>query len=123
MNGFSIEAWRGGRYLSLADLLSVLGPQVRPLKWRLRTSEVAPSPGAPLVESLGADQLVDTQDILKLFPPSVQIVDGEICGHGASGELVLRIRAVDSTWWDIETDDSQLLRAIAEAFPDAIKLP
>ncbi len=120
MNRLSLKAWRGNTYLSLAELLLVIGNRILGLKWKLQIREIAPGPGASALESARPEQLIDTLELLHLVSPCIQLIDGEISGYDTDGNLVLRLRAVDSTWWDIETDNTQILGTIKETFSDAI---
>ena len=123
MNKISLKAWRGNTYLSLAELLLTLNDRISNLKWKMKINEIGPGPGALALESLLPNQLVSTLELIHLVSPSIQIIDGIIEGWDSNGLLFVRLRAVDSTWWDIETEDSQILRIITEKFEDALNMP
>ena len=119
----SVRAWRCGGYLSLAQLLSMLTYRVRGLEWAVQLNEVAPEPGSAALESLKPDHLLTVDELLSIASPNVQIIDGLIEGRNRDGRTVIRIRAVDSTWWDIEADDSSMIKELSDRFPDALPVP
>lgn len=51
MRGFSINAWRRGTYVPLAELLLAMGLAVLHLNWKLSPKELSPEPGS---QALGA---------------------------------------------------------------------
>jgi hypothetical protein len=122
MNGISLKAWHNATYVSLAELLIVIGRFVLRLRWKLHLQEVSPGPGSVVLESLWPNRELDTFELLHVVTPSVQIIDGEILGYDSQGKLALTLRAVDSSSWDIETDNQQILRLILEMYPDAVSL-
>jgi hypothetical protein len=68
--------------------------------------------------------LISGELLIDLARQGVQIIDGEpIAYRGGEEVRWLVIRAVDSTWWDVETDDEEVLTRIQAAFPAAMKLP
>ncbi|MEZ4312249.1 MAG: hypothetical protein R3F14_29825 [Polyangiaceae bacterium] len=82
-------------------------------------------PRAEELESTHADKRLSTLELLHLVTPDVQIIDGEIVGYSATDEEVpvILFRAVDSTSWDVESDDSDVLALIRTTYPDARDIP
>jgi len=80
--------------------------------------EVAPGPGVEALEALDPSVSLDTLELLHLITPRVQIIDGVIESYDEKEGLILLIRAVDSTSWDIETEDIELLEALQRVYPD-----
>jgi hypothetical protein len=123
MNGLSLKAQRGDAYLSLAELLFVLGRPLLKLHWKARIGEAAgPEATTARLESVSADEWLGIFDLLHLLTPDVRIVAGEVTGYDAQGERILNVRAVDGSWWDVETDDPDILQTLSELYPDAMKL-
>jgi len=123
MSGISLKAQRGDAYLSLAELLFVLGRPLLKLHWKARVSKVAgPEEVAARLTSVAEEDWLGTFDLLHLVTPDVRIVDGEVTGYDAQGERILNVRAVDSSWWDVETDDPEILQTLSEVYPDGMKL-
>ena len=123
MSGISLKAQRGDAYLSLAELLFVLGRPLLKLHWKTRVSKVAgPEEVAARLTSVAEEDWLGTFDLLHLVTPDVRIVDGEVTGYDAQGERILNVRAVDSSWWDVETDDPEILQTLSEVYPDGMKL-
>ena len=121
MKGLTISAWRDGQYVSLAELLLVLGRLVLKLEWRVRLVEVAPGPWAAQLEDLSPEDTLNTFQLLHRATPDVQIIDGEIVGFEAQNALipVLLFRAVDSTSWDIEVEKEEVIAMLRVAYPEA----
>jgi hypothetical protein len=123
MTGISLKAHRGGTYLSLAELLFVLGRPLLGLHWKARVSEASgPEAVTARLTSVAEEEWLGLFDLLPLVTPDVRIAAGEVTGYDANGERILTVRAVDSSWWDIETEDPDLLETLSEVYPDAMKL-
>ncbi len=123
MNGLYFKAWNGTHYISLAEILRAIEDGVRDLTWSWRIKEVALGDSISNLESLHPNGPVKTHELLHAVSPCPQIIDGEIDGLDADGRPALRVRAVDSTWWDVETDAPDILVRILEMFPDAAPIP
>ncbi|MFY0573458.1 hypothetical protein ACN28S_03015 [Cystobacter fuscus] len=120
-----MNAWREGHYLNLDELLRVLEQFVMGFTWKLHPGEIAPGPSAERIESVDPEELMNTLDLLRLITPDVQIIDGEILGYAHPGQELpaVVLRAVDSTSWDIESEDEEVLSVIRKVFPDAMDIP
>jgi hypothetical protein len=125
MNGVTMKAWHDRHYVNLDELLRVVEPFIVGFTWKSRIEEVAPGPSAQRLEQLDPEQRLPTVELLRLFSPDAQVIDGEFLGYSAieqkSSTLVLR--AVDSTWWDIESENEELLALIRRTYPDARPIP
>jgi hypothetical protein len=110
------------QYRGVTQLLSALGPIAKELTWRLDLTEVAPGPTAAALESLRQDQWLTTQELDRLAGGDAQIIDGAIFGHRMANDdrVVVVITAVDSTSWDVESTDEQVIQLIRAEYPDAI---
>jgi hypothetical protein len=123
MSGISLKAKRGDAYLSLAELLFVLGRPLLKLHWKARIGKAAgPEETTARLESISEEEWLGTFELLHLVTPDIQIVNGEVTGYDVNGERILNVRAVDSSWWDVETEDPEILQTLSEVYPDAMKL-
>ncbi|WP_459804352.1 hypothetical protein [Herbidospora sp. RD11066] len=68
--------------------------------------------------------LIRTEQLVAMFGDDAQLIDGELTAHDADGSAVdLTIRALDSTWWDVETTMQEVLDEVSRLYPDAEALP
>ncbi|MFG3437827.1 hypothetical protein ACGF0J_11365 [Nonomuraea sp. NPDC047897] len=119
----SFKAWRGGRYVGLAEVLTSLGTLIDGHRWRL-TIDWLVSPELEAITEATADSLVTTGRLIELFSVECQLIDGELVGHGDSPSAPeVKIRAFDSGHWDVQTDSPELLEKIIMLYPDAQELP
>lgn len=118
----SIHAWRASHYVSLAELLLLVEQFVPEKQWFVQIQEIAPEPGAELFESCDPRHPLVMEDLLRLSAPNIQIIDGEIIAVDGDGNSCLLLRSVDSTSWDIETDNMEIIAKIKERFSDAIEI-
>lgn len=115
----SIPAWEEDRYLSLTELLILFGRYFIKLKWYVRVEEAAPEPGAEKLESLDPLAPIDIFELLHLVSPTIQIIDGTITAKETEdAEPKLVLRAVDSSSWDIETNNIEVLSLARSRFPE-----
>lgn len=121
MRGLTFPAWIGEHYVSLAELLLTLGRSILSCSWEARVDEIAPHPRANRIEAIVPSQRIGTMELLHLVTPDVQVIDGELrCLRDAGDhEPWISIRAVDSTSWDVESSNEEILEIIRNAFPAA----
>ncbi|MER5624837.1 hypothetical protein ABT061_27770 [Streptosporangium sp. NPDC002544] len=119
----SFVAWRGGRYVGLAEVLASLGALIESHRWQLIIDWLV-SPETEAIVEATANSLVTTSHLIDLFSGDCQLIDGELVGYGDSPSAPeVRIRAFDSGHWDVRTDSSELLEKIIMLYPDAHELP
>jgi predicted secreted protein len=120
MKKLSIPAWRGEHYVSLGELLQLLREVVSEYSWHLNVDEASPGPRQIDLHALRADTWLKTTDLLNLVSPDAQIIDGEAVGFSQPTDTVptIVLRAVDSTSWDLESDDPSVIARVSAAFPD-----
>ncbi|EPX56033.1 hypothetical protein D187_007375 [Cystobacter fuscus DSM 2262] len=125
MRGVTLKAWRAEHYVGLAELLRLLEPRVADFTWEPRLGEVAPGPGAERLEALGPEQRLTTFEARHLLTLDMQLIDGVLLGYAHSDQTspTVVLRAVDSTSWDIESDDEEILALVRRAWPDASDIP
>lgn len=119
----SICAWRGDHYVSLHELLDLIGHFFAECRWSVQVNEVAPEPGAELLEDCDSSRLMLLHELIRISAPNIQVIDGEITAIDNDGNASLLLRAVDSTSWDIETANTEALARVRESFGDAVEIP
>jgi hypothetical protein len=115
---YSLPAWIGDHYISLAEILLCIGKSLTDLQWYLKITEVAPEPGAEQLEALSPAAALSIFELMHLVTPGIQIIDGEITAKDESGKQLLLLRAVDSSSWDVETDLEHVVRTLEDSYPE-----
>ncbi|MBN6057251.1 hypothetical protein JYK22_35335, partial [Nonomuraea sp. RK-328] len=107
--GVTFECWRDGCYLTLAGLLTSLGPAVEGYRWRLVIEKML----CPRYEEIAAtaeSSLVETGWLVAMCGDGTQLIEGDLIAHDAAGTPVgLTILASDSTWWTVGTRRREIL--------------
>lgn len=117
----SVPAWVDGRYVSLAELLQLIGKFYPEKDWLVRVEEVAPEPGAERLEAINANVPMQLRELQDMVSPDLQLVDGEVTVKDLQG-ICLRLIAVDSTSWDVETNCKLAVWALVGAYPNAVDI-
>jgi hypothetical protein len=113
----TFRAWQEQHYISAAELLLTIGRPLCNLRWRVRIEEVAPAPGAVELEDVGPNKELTTFELLHLVTPDIQIIDGELEGRDQNSDsVVVCLRAVDSTSWDVESDVAAIMEPVRTTF-------
>jgi len=116
----TFPAWKDGHYICLTELLLLLGRVCINWNWYIRIEEVAPEPGAERLETTDPMTPIDIFTLLHLVTPRIQVIDGEITAMDSeTSEPLLILRAVDSTSWDIETNNKEILAVVKMVYPEA----
>lgn len=119
----TICAWRDAHYLSLENILDALVDYCHSYRWTLNVIDAAPEPGAQALIEHDLNQSLSYDELLKLVSPELQIIDGEaVAFERDSSNEKLMIRAIDSTSWDIETEEEIIFERIKARFPWATHL-
>ena len=69
----------------------------------------------PVLERLGAQDVVSGADFVNGIDRLLQLINGEFQAFGKNGRWVV-IRAVDSSWWEVWSDDQSALEAVRAKF-------
>jgi hypothetical protein len=109
----------GGLGFDLPDVLKALGPRASSSEWAIDRlhyisrdeKNVAAFQAGEGVRTLGAELLSGISNLL-------QVIDGEFRAFEAGREPWVTVRAVDSSWWEVESEDDTVLSAIRERFPN-----
>lgn len=118
----SIPAWNNNQYLSLSEILLAIGWPLKGLDWYLNIEETSIEPGAEALEKTDPKQAHSIFELLKITTPTIQIIDGEVIGTSRDGEHFIKIQAIDSTSWDIDSNRPETLITLKSYFPSAIEL-
>ena len=112
----------------LRDLLHMLGPSSLNAWWRPRTPIWYIAEEEASVDALewrdGDAQWTSGSELLNETQRLLQVVDGVIEGFRTPNKLTaidqpwVVLRAIDSSWWEVYTDDSEVLTAIRDRFRD-----
>jgi hypothetical protein len=130
MDGIGIyDQHNGSLSVDLIGLLRALGPAASSAWWRARTrvwyiaAEGVILPALEEHESGG--RWMSGSDLIAVGERLHQVVDGVIEGVGGAAapqendaEPWVVLRAVDSSWWEVYADDSQVLRTLRDCFRD-----
>ncbi len=127
MEGITFFVWRGSSGISLLQLLELVGSaRVLESQWIIRYADSAGEPQAAheLNEFSDSEIRFPGSTLQRLVSKGVQLIDGELSAYEADKDNAwLILRAVDSTHWDVESQDVALLARLKEAIPDAEPLP
>jgi hypothetical protein len=122
VDGVSFSAWQGDEYRRLVAVLAAIGPPAVTARWRLRMHEVFGESAETMYELAQQGTEVSGERLAELDHGYLQIVDGELTTILGSSPAIV-VRAVDSSWWDVESDTSEIIDSVRRAFPDATELP
>ncbi|MGW6919331.1 hypothetical protein ACWGB8_36780 [Kitasatospora sp. NPDC054939] len=124
MQSITFAAWRDDplhpgapahrRYVTLAELLVLLGGYGLGLTWQVRIYD----PPTGTVSTPAPGGRIATLDLLAGQAPHRQHVDADFHGY-AGEELVVVFQEFDSTSWDVRSRDERLLAHIRGHYPDA----
>lgn len=120
MKGITFRAWRGGHYVTLAELLVRLGSFGLGLMWHVTFDEIV-DPRCIEMERRSADGGLDTLTLLSLTTPFLQLIDAEARGF-IGDELVIVLTEFDSSLWDVRSVDERVLSELRHHYPGATEL-
>ncbi len=115
--------------LDLRDLLRLLTPRSLQANWTVSTAKSS-KPGHEWFEATGGgeqleklaqdDARLSGSDLAALAEKTQQVIWGEFVGSGPlqSDETWVTIRAIDSTFYEIDTDDEAVLSKISSTYKD-----
>lgn len=116
--------------LDLRDLLRLLTPRSLQANWTVSTVksskpghgwfEATGDGGEQLEELAQDDARLSGSDLAALAEKTQQVIWGEFVGSGPmqSHKTWITIRAVDSTFYEIDTDDETVLSKISSTYKD-----
>jgi hypothetical protein len=115
----------GGLEFDLAEVLSALGPRVGESRWSSRNLSYVSidETNIDTLDAAAAGGSVAGNDLVKTLPQLLQVIDGELQGFSQDSAPWVVIRAVDSSWWEVLSDDPSSLQAIRNRFRVVHDLP
>src|SRR5438105_3128206 len=123
MRGVTItDSTDDGRLLSfdLSDILRLLGPAAADAEWEISGVECVGGAAAEELHRLAkARARVAGQTLLSLAAQVTQTIDGVFTGFRAGEQQPwVIIRAADSSSFDVESDDEDVLASVKQRFHD-----
>ncbi|HSB15307.1 MAG TPA: hypothetical protein VLE22_12680 [Bryobacteraceae bacterium] len=106
-----------GLGFDLPEVLKALGPRVLASAWAIDGLHYV-STDERNVSGFQAEEgvRIPGAKLLSGISNLLQVLDGEFRAFEASREPWVIVRAIDSSWWEVESDDSVALSAIRERF-------
>jgi hypothetical protein len=109
----------GGLDFGLCDILHAIDQKGRTLSWRGRDIGYISKDerDVAVIQALGGGGVVSGSALFDGIDQLLQVIDGEFEGTepGSAAPLVI-IRAIDSSWWEVLSDDETVLAAIRRRF-------
>ncbi len=101
------------------DILRLLGSVVMELEWQMIGLECSGENADSLHRLCDGAVRVTGEELMRLTQPRLQTIDGEYQGFRPdAGDPWIVIRAVDSSCFDVECMDPQVLNELAGKFHD-----
>jgi len=116
---------RGG-YLSfdLIDILRLIGPRVLDAHWRCRFVWCIGETSGQLHEISDRGVSVSGEELMRIVSGINQTIDGDFEARDGEAENAwLVIKAIDSSLFEVWSDDLELLRRVRETFQQVSDLP
>jgi hypothetical protein len=114
------------RFLSfdLLDLLLLLGTEGQDAEWIVAGVECLGPGSDELYRLVSNETHISGRHLFEVAKGITQVIDGSFAAY-RDGEPVpwLVIRAVDSSAYDIESDDEDVLARIREHFKEVVNIP
>jgi hypothetical protein len=109
----TFRMWHGDRLWTLGQLVSVLGTRAETSLFTIVDSldlELAGSESSTEILAWAKRGSRISAERMRRVGEGVQVVDGEIQGYEPDAATPwIRLRGVDSTYWDVATDDQNVL--------------
>jgi hypothetical protein len=105
----------GGLGFDLRDVLQALGPRVSSSVWAIGDNLNYVSRDESDIPALHRDELRG-DELISGLPNLLQVIDGEFKASDAETQPWVVVRAIDSSWWEIISDDVATLDSIRNRF-------
>jgi hypothetical protein len=107
----------GGREFDLRDILEALGPRAASCDWSCDGLQYCSTDetDVPSLDLAASGRRVPGAELCAELPRIRQVIDGEVRGFD-EGALWVVVRAVESSWWEVLSDDPSVFAAIAARF-------
>jgi hypothetical protein len=107
----------------LVDILRLLQPELHQTEWTLSGTECV-GPEAEQVHRIDdGRQRVSGTSLLALASGLTQVIDGEFIAYGPDGRPWVTILAVDSSAYDVISEDESVIARIKARFEEATEIP
>jgi hypothetical protein len=116
---------RGAVAVELRELLQLVGPAASESDWELKDVECVGGSAAVDCHRLSnSGQRISGDQLIRLAAEVDQFIDGQFEAYRKNATKPwLIIRAVDSSAYDVESEDPRLLQRIQEAFRNVAEIP
>src|SRR5262249_51108103 len=121
MRGIIVSDIQGGVLaLDLVDILRLLGPGGLQSNWTIRRGVEATGDAADRLEKLSDENSrVTGIDLMEMASHIIQVIDGTFEGYRKDAVTPwIIIRAVDSTSYDILSDDEEVLKVFKNRYKE-----
>lgn len=107
----------GGLNFDLADVLEALGEKAIRSMWRADDLWCFGDSYAEIMALSEASTAIPGAQLLSIAERLTQVIDGEFCGSvPGCNEPWIVVKAIDSSWWEVWTDDVAALASLRERF-------
>ena len=103
----------------LREVLAALGDRALTSHWRARDLDYLSKDerDVPIVEAMVRGLTVSGHDLASGIEPLLQVIDGEFMATDSNDERPwVIVRAVDSSWWEVVSNDAHVHEAIRNRF-------
>jgi hypothetical protein len=109
--------------VDLVDILRLLQPELHQTEWTLSGAECV-GREAERVHRIDEDrQRVSGTSLLALASGLTQVIDGKFIAYGVDGQRWVTILAIDSSAYDVISDDTSVIDRIKARFKGATEIP
>lgn len=110
--------------VNLIDILEIIVPAIATTQWQITNLECVGTTAKKLYQIADNRQLISSELLLELVAEITQIIDGKFEGYLLNqNQPWLIITAVDSSAYDVETVDENILNQIRQQFEQISELP
>ncbi len=116
---------RKGLDFDLDELLDILGPRVATSAWSISGIQYVSQDDIAIPTLNGPDDSrVTGVELIAAIPNLLQVIDGEFKAFDQMTDDVpwVVLRAVDSSWWEVETDIPNIAGTIQKRFENVSEL-
>ncbi|WP_199246182.1 hypothetical protein [[Phormidium] sp. ETS-05] len=126
MQGITItdQTTDGFLAVNLIDILQAIGSVLLTTKWQITNLECFGETAENLYSYADSSSYISGETLLQLASKITQVIDGKFQGYrGNENQPWLIITAVDSSAYDVETVDENILVQLRQQFQQVSELP
>jgi hypothetical protein len=111
-----------GQSIGLAELLDVLGERVLLSQWLVSDLNYI-SIDDNDIEAFASSQntIIKGSELLASLSKLLQVIDGEFKAFDQEELPWVVLKAVDSSWWEVIAQDTEVIKAIQKNFSNAVQ--